>query len=209
MPVLRLNNPEGLEYIHLYARDLEALESESGQLATTVVDRALALRLEFREKPPGMFAIVLILSLYLAGLTWAVGHFHDLVFPAPTQGEAPAASSWPTILFGIPALVSGWLVSRFSADALRRVSLATVGMTLWLVVNAAAAVLIAALKTSGARTEGLSVGSIDVIHATWALLMATTGLHLALSLVMALGRAARYLRRAGRAIAAQGDERPA
>jgi hypothetical protein len=200
VPDLRMNEPEGLEFVHVYARDLDNFAAGGGP--NSGEEHALALRLEFREKPPGLLAVVFLLSGYLLALAWAVGRYHHLVFPQQASGTtAPAASTWPTILFGIPALVSGWLVSRFTSDALRRVSLTTVLVTMWLVLNTAAAVLLAALKTSGPSPETFNVGKTVVHHATWAALMVSTGAHFALTALMALSRADRYVRRAARATA--------
>jgi hypothetical protein len=96
---------KGLDYVHVYARDLFA------QVVPTSERWQYFLNLELRERPPGLLAIVFLLNMYLTALVWGVGHYHDLVFRT-----TPAYSSWPTILFGIPALISGWLVSRFTPD---------------------------------------------------------------------------------------------
>lgn len=161
----------GLTYVHAYGRDLDIADTAS---------RIPYLIVELREKPPGMIFVVTLLSVYLGSLTLGVGYWHDQIF-----GRS-ASPFWPAILFGIPAIVSGWLVSRFTSDAVSRLSISTLAVTSWFIANAVAAITLAALKLAGI------VGS----PALWgALMISATACAVMASLLLYL-RVRRYHRRA-------------
>lgn len=103
-------------HLHVYLRDA-INESRDGT-------QALTLGVSLRERPPGLMESGLLLSLYLAVTVWTVGAFHGTVF----SGDGPPPGTWPTVLFGIPTLLSGWLVSRLSAATLQRMSLLSLVM---------------------------------------------------------------------------------
>lgn len=246
-PLAVVSDTVGLDYVHAYIRDLEGhlsdLVTNASGNNNNQYERQMALGLdvEFREKPPGILLAVMLLSIFLLGLTLAVGHFHDDLFPsvarttnAATQATANPAAASPTgsnttstacvdssqrksnqgattattpcdndetdnnnlgLLFGIPALLAGWLASRVGDDVLRRISFPTAILCLWFVVNACFAVFLAGFKTLQTHATSLGLGEAQVTHVTWLLLALSAGTHAAISVVMWLNRTVRYTRR--------------
>jgi hypothetical protein len=226
--ILRISPLLGDNTSHLYLRDFDGRLSADAALNTYVAkgNRVPGYRLEFRETPPGMLGSVLAVSLWLAILTWLVGLFHNLIFPAQVDQElathveelvvnvfgpgyesgrlsnqittllstfkSPNNQSWPAVILGFPAVITGWLLSKVTMSALRVVSFTTFMMLMWLALNSAAVVTLAALKASGVAAFELTLGSLHLEHTSWSLMMFSCALHAVLCLVMFFGRGIYY-----------------
>jgi hypothetical protein len=169
--------------IHAYLRD-----------STTRVGNAWpSLRVELRERPPGLMEIATVLSWFLCVTAWTVGAFHEYVFRSTGSGSA-VTGSWPTILFGVPTLLVGWLFSKVDGASLGRVSLTSGAMMAWLGVNSAVAMLAAALKSSGATlTEHpRELLGFTIEHQYWALIMLSCAVHAGVCSMLAIIRAVRF-----------------
>ncbi|QLY30408.1 hypothetical protein H0264_35695 [Nocardia huaxiensis] len=165
----------GLTYVHAYGRDLDIANTAS---------RIPYLIIELREKPPGLMFVVALLSVYLMVLTLGVGNWYDDIF-------SPNASQfWPTILFGVPAIVSGWLVSRFTTDAVSRLSISTLAVSSWFIVNAVVAMTIAAL----------GLAKIITTSSWWEALIVSVTACASMAVMLVVLRARRYQRRVSGAI---------
>lgn len=166
--------------VHVYLRGQHAL----GQHANVPT-----LRVNFRERPPGLLEIGLLVSLGLFVLTWIVGVNHDRIFYT-----SPPPGAWPTILFGIPTLVSGWIFSRLDAAALAKMSIITLLSLFWLLLNAGLAVTAVAFKSGKVQIteESFSLLGLTSSHPLWALVMVSCGMHLVTVCYLACVRATRY-----------------
>jgi hypothetical protein len=203
----------GRDHWHGYIRDVDGYtESLEPKGHGTPSDTSLFLEMELRERPPGLVAVVTILAAYLCALTWSVGHYYTKVFPpapgllelllnkvtslgTPTESEpvSGAPTSAPTVLFGIPAILSAWIVTRFTPRTLSRVSLTTIALTGWVLLNAAIAVAITAFKTSGVTvTTDATVAGINPTFIAWATLQFSTALALVFCIVFLVMRFGRY-----------------
>jgi hypothetical protein len=155
----------------------------------------LGLRVHFRERPPGLIEIALLLSITLTTMSWMVGAHHDEIFH--TGDSLPGA--WPTVLFGIPTLLIGWLVARVDGETLSKISLTSLFMMFWLACNSLGAVLAVAFKSSGVQgthDEGNPkhwLFFLSVPHPIWAVLMISCLAHTVFSSSFCISRAARYL----------------
>jgi hypothetical protein len=202
MPKILQSHPRGQNVMHVYGRDLLGhLHDYADKGSWSENKLALQFYGEYRERPPGVLATVLPVSLYLVVLAWGIGHFHNIVFPlqATPQAKIPLSgvtnAAWPALLFSIPTLVSGWLVVRLTADSVQRMSLSTLFILLWQLVNAAAAVGIAALKISRPdRTTLHLIGDVTVTHVSWACIMLSTATQFFLGCVMLVSKTLRYWR---------------
>jgi hypothetical protein len=159
---------------HLYVRDLD------GSPLIASADPARYLRtkpqfvIEFREKPPGFLGPTATLSLWVATVTWVVGFNYMAVFPT----VATPGSAWPAVIFGVPALVTGLLLSKLSTETLRVISVYTFFCVAWLAIDAAAVVTLAALKTTGISLGPVTLGIVHLEHRSWAAMMVLTALNL-------------------------------
>ena len=193
-----LSTPSGDETTHLYMRDFDGrpvFDRDVGpgpkQQSTSWMPQ---FAIEFREVPPGLISAVTGVALWLTTLTWVVGIFHDVVFK---PGSGTAVGSWPTLIFGVPALVTGWLLSRASMQTIRVISIPTLLTLLWLAANSALIVAIVALKSSGIESSPTEVvmpfiGPQVVSHPTWTVLMISMFLNLATSASMWLTKSTRF-----------------
>lgn len=202
-----VSDTRGSTYIHAYGRDLDiAVATAEGNLST----RMPFLRIELRERPPGLMLVVVLLSLFLALLTAAIGHWHDTVFGIEINQLCRAWGNsyveclmkkdtqayWPTILFGVPAIISGWLVARFTADAVSRLSVSTLLVASWCILNSALAMLLAALGLSVLLANHQSYWIFDFIQPLWSLLVISTCSTTVMACMLLILRVRRYRRRA-------------
>lgn len=201
-----LSSPLGRAYWHGYLRDIDGythdLEPQDPHKPRTQL--AVCLMLELRERPPGLLGVVTLLSFYLFTLTWWVGLYLDDVFPTEANAGSGVwsmvfripqtqSSSVPTVLFGIPAIFSAWLASRYTAKTLSRVSLSTLVLTFWVLLNAGAAVGIAALKSSGVNvTGGGPFLGVRIDFLGWGILEVSCALSLAVSIWYLMGKIYRH-----------------
>jgi hypothetical protein len=175
------------------------------------------LSVELRERPPGLMVIVFLMCGYLATLTIGVAFFHDRVFGLDVSslnsqcmtlmrynfiaggGDCqliPATpTSWPTVLFGIPALVSGWLISRFTAEAVSSTSISTIAVTIWGTLNATAAIGLSALEMNVSTIHPISVFGMTVVQPLWLCLTLSCVASLAMTMLLLVFRVFRYGRR--------------
>lgn len=176
------------KYLHAYIRN-------------AAYDAAVipAIRVQLRERPPGLMEVTSGLSALLALSVWFVGRFHEVVFPlqvvAGSAMSRPASAAWTTILFSIPTLLVGWLITRIDGGSLARTSIRSLGMVGWLAVNSFAAVLAAGFKTSGAELTPEVTHTwprVTISHPIWAAVMMSSVIHVALSFVFVFARALRY-----------------
>lgn len=171
---------------HLYWRDFGDADSAYGLGAATP-----EFRLRLRERPPGLLGATTALSFWIAAITWLVGYFYPVLFVNGGMGS----SVWATLILAAPALLTGWLLSKLTADAMRFMSLSTFVLIVWLAVNVAAVVSIAALTMSGAANWSLRWEPwFDIEHFNWFLLMVLTMLHLCACVLLFIGRGSRYAR---------------
>lgn len=207
-PTWAVSDSRGLEYVHAYGRDLDTVTySHQGRLRS----RIPYLELEVREKPPGLMFTIALLALYLAILTVGVGHWHNLVFgitdtikqcidshpsgPIDCKDGRQPASLWPTILFGIPAIVSGWMVSRFTAESVSRLSLSTLAVFVWCMVNAISAVTLSALKLTVLMADNQWIFGMHTTQPLWSALMVSTTGCATMTIFLLILRVRRYRRR--------------
>lgn len=183
----------GDQHAHVYMRDLDGgpiidLQSKDGSKVAQSIPRVF---LEYREHPPGVLGPVLAVSLWLTVLTWTVGFFHDDIFRVQA-GTTPGAQGWATVIFGVPAIVTGWILSKADAKTLRGISLATFGALSLLALDAVLLVSVSALKIAGVGALSFDLGFINVQHGTWTAMMLLTLFHLAVCFGMFLTRSIRY-----------------
>ncbi|KQZ23921.1 hypothetical protein [Microbacterium sp. Root553] len=184
-----IRSPRGDSGIHLYARDMDG---SPVVVADPSSKRKVAVKpqfvVELRERPPGILGPTFVLSFWIAAVTWVVGVNYEVVFPTVTT----PGSAWPAVIFGVPALVAGWLLSKLTKEVLRVISIATFLCVAWVSLNAAFVVTLAALKTTGISLGGFSLWNIHLHHPTWALAMFLTGFNLLVCLWLFIVRNARY-----------------
>lgn len=114
------------------------LEDNDGESRSTVVP---TLDVEFRERLPGILLPTLLLSCYIAFVVWTVGLLYERIFRNPFG----VPTVWGTLLFSIPALISAWFLTRFTASSISRVSLPVLSLIGWTLLNAVLAVVFAAI----------------------------------------------------------------
>jgi hypothetical protein len=111
---------------------------ENGESQSTVVP---TLDVEFRERLPGILLPTLLLSCYIAFVVWTVGILYERIF----RNTFGVPTVWGTLLFSIPALISAWFLTRFTASSISRVSLPVLFLIGWTLLNAVLAVVFAAI----------------------------------------------------------------
>jgi len=189
--VLAVGRRAGDNFAHLYLRDFDGapLTQVDGAVSDHARTKPL-FRVELRERPPGILGTMVAVSFWIASLTWVVGIYHTKVFPShamtahaiaahATAVNATTGSGWPTLIFGVPAIVVGWLLSKVTNASLRTTTVGTFLLLTWLAIDAAMLVTIAALKSVGVSTDPWSWGDIHVVHTTWTLMMLLTALNFA------------------------------
>lgn len=170
------------KYLHAYVRG--AKRSSAGVVPV--------VEIEVRERPPALLEMSLLLSAPLGLTVVMVGVFHDHIFSP--DGKLPGAA--PTVLFSIPLLLVGWLVSRIDRYSMARLSFTSLFMITWLAANSIASVLLAAAKSASTDLtsvpEGEDLWRVVVWHPLWAILMASCFLHLCFTVQFCISRAWRY-----------------
>jgi len=184
----------GDQHAHVYMRDLDGgpaidLQSQNGKEEAQSIPRVF---LEYREHPPGVLGPVLAVSAWLMVLTWTVGFFHDDIFRVQAGGTPQGAQGWTTVIFGVPAIVTGWILSKADAKTLRSISLVTFMALVFLAVNAVLLVSVSALKIAGVGAFSFDLGFVNVQHGTWTVMLFLTLFHLAVCFGMFLTRSIRY-----------------
>lgn len=201
-PQWEISDTRGLEHVHAYGRDLDvwcksglpnadpAAEGSSPGLQTG--GRIAAIQFELREKPPGLLFVVALISMFLGVLVLAAAKWHNLIFTTATTTSAP----WPVVIFGVPAIISGWMVSRFTPENVRLLSVSTIAVTGWAITNAAGAVGVSAFSMSvPGRTWRWPV--LGYFEPAWTLLVISSIGCLAMSVILLTLRVRRYGRRVG------------
>lgn len=189
----------GASFVHVYAREIAALAIDQG--VTEISPMVPVAKLEFRERPPGNIAIVMLLSVYITSMAWVIARMHEKVLVA-TQGGSP----WSTIIFGTPARISAWVVSRFVSGNASRASLVTAAVIAWAVLNSVAVVSYVAVVQGGARIRTLDMGAQDsfpwIFHpqivvndVVWVLVSISCMMHLVLTFGMYASRNSRFMSR--------------
>ncbi|MDU0366873.1 hypothetical protein RWH45_06570 [Microbacterium sp. KSW4-17] len=171
--------------VHVYWRDFRVRTDQSQP--SHVAPR---LELRLRERPPGLLGPTLALSLWMWVITWVVGYFYPVLF---ADVEA-MASAWSTLILAAPALLTGLLLSRLTSDAVRVMSISTFALVIWLSINVAAVVSVAALTLSGVQFGGVGDGILSLRQPAWFTLMFLTGLHLLSCALLFVGRGRRYIK---------------
>ncbi len=226
--LMRITPRVGDNVSHLYMRDFDGapMIAESTGPSPSKSSLVPEFRIEFREIPPGLLGPVFSVTVWLFALTWLVGIFHNIVFPAQISTELreqvedvilsvlgagrsneelagniadviaglrpSAGQTWPTLIFGVPAIVTGWILSRATSQVIRTVSFSTFIALVWLATNAALLVILSALKSSGVEAVNISVGPIHVNHLLWSVMMFSTAFHFAVCAVMFVSRGSYY-----------------
>ncbi|MBB3751052.1 hypothetical protein FHT44_003547 [Mycolicibacterium sp. BK634] len=206
-PFWNVSDTRGSNYIHAYGRDLD-IASVSAQ--SNIQSRIPFLRIEFREKPPGLMLVVVLLSIFLTGLAVVVGHWHDTVFGISLDSVCydrykdyvqclsksnDNKSYWPTVLFGVPAIISGWLVARFTAEAVSRLSVSTLLVASWCILNSTVAMVLAALELAVLLAEHRKIWVFEWIQPLWSLLIVSTSSATMMAIMLLILRVRRYRRR--------------
>ncbi|APZ35226.1 hypothetical protein BOH66_13950 [Microbacterium aurum] len=150
------------------------------------------LNIRMRERPPGLIGATFALSLWIFLLTWTIAYFHPVLFPAVSGAQ----SAWTALVLAAPALLTGWLLSRLNAEAMRFMSASAFALIVWLSIDVAAVVTISALTLSGAALAPWTLidGIVVLQHPEWAILLFLTLTHLCASALLFAGRGLRYAR---------------
>ncbi|WP_231999753.1 hypothetical protein, partial [Mycobacterium sp. 1245852.3] len=196
-PSLRTND-RGLGSAHVYARSVNDIRTKT--LNTGAESNVVPqLRWELRERPPGILLPGLFLGVYVTTLVWTVSLVQEEVFGqcAPNTPQASA------ILFGVPAVLSAWVLSKFNGEHVERASGVSLFAVGWCVANAMITSLISLaliVKCQAWRYTiprgwswvlgDLSGHTLDRI--TWVILMLSTFCNLSLIIIMVIARIGRY-----------------
>lgn len=192
-------NERGLSSAHVYTRAIgNLLVSNSGNMEGVPV--VPHIRWELRERPPGILLPAVFLGIYVTSLVWAVGALRH-VFDPPSESAS-------AILFGIPAVMSAWVLSKFTGERVERASVFSLIAVVWTVLNTLATTLGALALMSQKEPWAFTFPAgwpLDVLHGfvigdiIWPLLMLSTGTNLACLSVMLVARMGRYaVRRTGK-----------
>jgi len=189
-------NIEGRRIAHVYAHDLGPFKQilpDSGKVM-------LAFSYGYRERPPGSIAIYLLLSAYLALMAWVSALFYSHLFPTmhPVKagiGFVSSSDLWATLMFGLPAVSAAWLASKLSSRKLEIMSLSSLVMVLWLLVNAVGMAVVSGLLFSGWNRTDISLGGHLFVHLAWITVMVSTTQQLSLTIMQLLTKSVRYWRR--------------
>lgn len=187
--LLHVSPLRGDPHVHLYWREFGAWAAPTQENPVPGTPR---LHLRLRERPPGLTGPTFALSLWICLITWTVAYFYPVLFGSPATSSQ---SAWTTLILAAPALLTGWLLSRLTADTVRVMSLSTFVLILWLSVNVASTVTIAALTMSEVQFGAIvPFLGITIYHLDWVLLLLSTLAHFVASGILFAGRGLRYAR---------------
>ncbi|MFF8186160.1 hypothetical protein ACF044_02745 [Microbacterium sp. NPDC016588] len=180
----------GTSHAHVYMRGFHTMARPDSVVIP-------ALKVRFRETPPGILGPTLLVSAWVTFLVWMVGAYYDRIFPAVATSSVSSSGVWVTLLFGAQAVVVGWLVSKLSVQVLRALSIPTFLIVLWLVFNTAAVFTIVALKSAGVDGAGVPLqlpllGQQDIRSASWVGLMASSALQFCTAVYAYVSKTIRY-----------------
>lgn len=183
--VIHVSPLRGDAQAHVYWRDYrrDGLASGAGDPSPP------QFYLRLRERPPGVLGPAWMLSMWTTFLTWMVGYFYPVLFASGTTGS----SVWTTVILAAPAILTGWLLSRLTADSMRIISVSTFVLVSALGVIVATLVAASAFTMSNVRMAEWGVGTLIVApHPEWLILMAATLLHTLACGLLFVGRGLRY-----------------
>ncbi|MBY4275546.1 hypothetical protein HQO27_17820 [Rhodococcus fascians] len=165
---------------------------------------APSVSFEFREIPPGNLLWSAIMAAYLSGVAWLVGANYNQVFLP--NGEIK--TTWAAVVFGIPAILAGLLISKFTGGRIHTVSLVTMLAISGTVMNAVLLVGIASLAALNRFVLPLSLGHLDekilsfdlrfefdFASLSWSLVMLSTGLNLGVILLLMARKGHKFVER--------------
>lgn len=184
-PSVRLEEPSGLPYAHLYVRNF-----------SFVHDRRMATVITFNEVPPGTLGMASVVSAVtsalLVGFTIVREHHQELA----------KINSFPPFLLAFLALLASWLGFSSDREVLLRASLlGRLGLIATTVLSLASALLYTAGQwlNKPVFTVSLIGGNwVPRVNAWW-FALSSISLALTATLCVAFGRAARsYARATGR-----------
>lgn len=175
---------------HVYARAFGS-RSAGGAIGAAMPESP-KVHIRMRERPPGLIGATFALSLWIFLLTWVICALYPALFPILSGAQ----TVWMTLVLAAPALVTGWLLSRLNADAVRHMSMSAFALIVWLSIDVVAVVTVSALSVSGAAAPAWTVvqGALELHHPEWAMLAALTLSHLCASALLFVGRGVRYSR---------------
>lgn len=189
--LIQVSPLRGDAHAHLYWRDFDAARAPLAERRRRTGISTPEFRIRIRERPPGLIGATSALSLWIVLITWGVGYFYPVLF----AGGSMSNSAWATLILGAPALVTGWLLSRLTAESMRSMSISAFALIVWLSINIAGVVAVVALAANGAQVADVALTpAVTVHHLGWLMLMASTGLHVCASGLLLFGRGVRYAR---------------
>ncbi|WP_396910312.1 hypothetical protein [Mycolicibacterium sp.] len=195
-PVIRTSRP-GSNVCHVYIRDADMLVATN---ATGISRLPLlpSVDVEFREVPPGNLLWAVLMSFYIAGLSWTVSFYYSRVFSGDIDDMATV---WTTLLFGLPTILAAFLFSRFTKDHLTPSSLVTLFMFATSVFSAFFTMCVAVLLALGKWRWSwdfrlctlFDFGAERTIESMpWALVVVLATANLTLGIILIMARRRRY-----------------
>jgi hypothetical protein len=153
----------------------------------------LSLDMEFRPVPPGLSAPIALLSAYLSIIVSALAVWHDHIFPQTQSSDGPSGNAVLSLVLALPALMSGWVASRFDREGLRQATPNVIFELLSLLTISILAVGVAAFKVVGPLDQGKGgVWFLTLTHPTWAVVWILALTHTATCFLSLTVRIARY-----------------
>lgn len=204
-PHFGVSDSIGGESVEIYARDYHLVRVRANSANMPVVLQT-SVSVETRERPPGAIALLAGLSVLLTSLLIAAGIWHDFMFGMTYSGllnsgnpnlvdlalkcrsgdtsaaadsrctPSPPSSSAVALIVALPAIISGWLASKATRQSLRNLSISTVAIFFWVVINTILAPALVAVKLVAPLAKEanfLSFMSFQFAW-TWPLLSSTT-----------------------------------
>lgn len=203
---LRLSPTLGLDLVELHGRHIGVVTRPGSGKQTEPSRKAdlgkvLALDLRFREIPPGLLGVVTLLSALLALTCTSVAWRHDQIFTGAIRAPGAATPTTSAVIvglvFGVPAIMSGWVASRVDAKALRTTSPLVLAQLATLLALTGVAVAVAAFKISVIVQDSSSFDvpglTVHLQHPTWTLITLLSLTQLTVNIVDFTVRHRRYL----------------
>lgn len=182
----------GSQFAHIYGRGVRSLRDNTAPDGMTLVP---AVRIEFRERPPGNLLLVFLLSIFVLSLVWISAVYSDWIF----DPEGRSLPAWATVVFTAPTIVSAWVLSKFPGEVIGRASFVTLAMIFWSLTNVVVVILSSALIFSGVWVLGGAADDprINADYVWIALMLSTVSCSLSI-FIMLRARSAAYLSRVRR-----------